>query len=763
MTCPHLRYRILYKSKGSGLIAAAAYNSRHRIYDESEHRMKYPHAKNDDHILTQMLLPAGAPKSYSDPKRTWNDLLSVENDKTAYNIIIPFQKELTFEQNLQLAVDLLNDEFVSKGHCVQIDVHDQKDGNNNFHLHAIVSDRQLINGNWDLQKTETIYYRRGTVKQLDAKGKVINPDAVILTTNDKVDTPVLRKKKLQYDKIGNIIFEKGWQELQYDNNGKPLLDEHGHPVLIDIREPLYPPEYYKNKNAQQKLGDNKNKKGKIYKKKQWKKATIKHSDVSDNNNIVRLRQKWQDYQNMYYAKYNVLDENGETLKVDLRSYAKQNEERSESEQLIPSVHVMRHYEKENEMKAYNEKAKKHNNAVKATRMLSRRIKAEEEKLRNTENNIIALHQQTEKLYERINPLKLFVNAWDAGYDNMLFRRRTVENTVLENIEKHLKANDDAIKRIDRSTKRGEANYFRMNRHKATLFSFKTKLLRNINKSYDNIKRLASAKFDTLSNSTIVSFINKQYDNNTADVVADVLNRTRKDVISDKSTLPPDAGTNYKILKKSTKAIFGKDVNLKATEKTAIADWNKTLGEAPPAALLQVIDTFYTAEDYYVASLTGNKWRKQFFAPGEHPENINVDYRLDLAKIDEEEQKEKCETESSSAKNNLTEQEAWDKENEHLVEIREKAFNNYISAAQFFTMTDLFGITNRTKILNIVNKMDFDEKDELKTKYYDAANAVRTHFKKKPSNPPSDGKTATSKTVDFTPDHTNIRADNTIKK
>ena len=79
------------------------------------------------------------------------------------------------------------------------------------------------------------------------------------------------------------------------------------------------------------------------------------------------------------------------------------------------------------------------------------------------------------------------------------------------------------------------------------------------------------------------------------------------------------------------------------------------------------------------------------------------------------------------------------------------------------MTDLFGITNSTKILNIVNKMDFDEKDELKTKYYDAANAVRTHFKKKPSNPPSDGKTATSKTVDFTPDHTNIRADNSIKK
>ena len=60
------------------------------------------------------------------------------------------EKELSFEQNLALAIELLNEEYVKKGYPVQIDVHRGK--NNNDHLHAIAADRRLINGAWDEQK-----------------------------------------------------------------------------------------------------------------------------------------------------------------------------------------------------------------------------------------------------------------------------------------------------------------------------------------------------------------------------------------------------------------------------------------------------------------------------------------------------------------------------------------------------------------------------------------------------------------------------------
>lgn len=758
MTCPHLRYRILYRHKGSGLIAAASYNSRCNLYDESEHCTKYPRTKKDDHILTQMLLPPGAPQSYNDPQRIWNDLLSIENNKLAYNLIIPFQRELTFNQNLNLIKELLIDEFVSKGHPVQIDVHDGRNGN--IHIHAIASDRQLIAGQWDKKKSETIYYRRGTVTEVDAKGAVINPDAVILTMADKIDSPKLKKKKLQYDDNGNIIFEKGWKALQYDDNGKPLLDEKGRPVLIDIREPLYPNEYYteNKKDAQAKLGDNKAKNGKTYKKDTWKKASIKHSDISSKDNIKRMRSKWEKYQNEYFAKYNVLDKHGETLKVDLRSYKEQNKERPADDQLIPTVHVMPHYIKEAELKEYNKNAKRHNDTVREIRKISRQIKKEQKRLKTNESNIIALHQKNEKLYERINPRKLFTDAWEAGYNNMLHRRRTVESDILQNIEKHLSANNAALQKIDRNTRRGEANYYRLSRHNMTLFSYRTKLQRNINMAYNNIKTLASAKFERLSNSNIVSFIRKQYKDDVADVVADVLTRTRKDIANEKSPLPPDAATNENAIIVSAKAIFGKATDIEKTQKSAIADWNKNMGDAPPSAVLQILDTYYSAEDYYIAALTGNSWRKQYFAQGERPEKINEEYQQEIAKIEEEERTAQNVERSETTKpvSVANDPQTWTQEKQdRLGTIRDTHYKNLVAAAQPWIADDLTK-TQRTKALKIMRTMLFDDKDKLFQLYDDAAKAAKDYYQLKPQNTSNDKK---AKPVNLTPDQNNTQQKN----
>ena len=239
MTCPHFAYSIIYKSSKSSLIASAAYNARRSIYDELEHKVKNSRSKINDYVTDEMLLPPGAPKQYQDVKRIFNDIQKIENDKLAYKMMFSFQWELTYEQNLALIKELLQQEFISKGHAVHIAIH----GTNpkNTHCHAIAIDRRLIDGKWETHKSETVYYRRGTVKKLDKHGRVINPDAEILTTSDKINTPKLKNKRLQFDADGNIIFEKGWQELQYDDNGKPMLDANGYPVMVDIREPDYDP------------------------------------------------------------------------------------------------------------------------------------------------------------------------------------------------------------------------------------------------------------------------------------------------------------------------------------------------------------------------------------------------------------------------------------------------------------------------------------------------------------------------------------------
>lgn len=593
------------------------------MFDELEHKMKYPHTKADDHVLTKMLLPDGTPSGYTDPSRIWNDLNKIEDDRTGYKLIIPFQKELSFEQNLELAIELLNEEYVKKGHPVQIDVHRGKNGND--HLHAIASDRRLVNGKWDNRKSETIYYKRGTV-ELDENGKVANPDtAVILTDNDKVDTPKLKRKKLQYDKDGNIIMEKGWQELQYDANGKPLLDKEGYPVLLDIREPDYIPG-----TKEQKYSKN----GK-YLKPCWKKDTVKHSDVSDIGNIDRIRKTWERLQNEAYEKNNVLDENGKIFSVDLRSYKERNKDLPADQQLIPTRHVGYGMKSES-MLIHNEEAKAHNDLVKQLRQKAQALKAEQDKLTRSEKALAAMHQDNIKFYNALNPRQAFINSWTSRYNELVAQRNSFEATVLQKLEAGRKVNASNRQRIDRRTKRGNASWNRLNRHSQLMDKMSADIQSVTNYAFD-IATLAGKKFDTLSNKEIVAFVRARYGYEVSTIAADVLERNHKDnsnALSGREEKPPyypKIDTNEIKLQQSVKAITG-NPDLASVSDTALSTWDKAQDEAPPKDVMNVLDSYYTAEEFYNAELSGQKWKIVHLDRQYNPDVINRDYNDELKAI-----------------------------------------------------------------------------------------------------------------------------------
>ena len=313
MAIPHFGFQGISKGKGQNIIASASYMARKKMKDQQEadpnKKIKKSFSTTKDHHLTMMMLPDRAPIEYQDPETCWNDLNAVEKDRLAVRFLLPIPKELTKEQGIELAKEWAYQEFVSKGHVVQLSFHEEKDKNGNFHCHGLGSYRQLVNGEWADVKSHKAF--------VDENGEPL----------EKVNTPKLKNGKLQYDSHGNIKFTKGWQRLEYDKDGKPILNEDGTPVLKDIRIPLL------NPDGTQKTTNN----GK-YKKPAWKERKITLSDLERRTASAEARHLWQDVQNEFFRKHNIRDEQGNILQVDLRSYAEQDKDKPEEERRIPTQH-----------------------------------------------------------------------------------------------------------------------------------------------------------------------------------------------------------------------------------------------------------------------------------------------------------------------------------------------------------------------------------------------------------------------------------------
>ena len=690
MTCPHLKFSIINKSQkhNNSLFATLSYNSRTVVYDEAAHRKFYPHTKSDDCDSTAMLLPTGAPEAYHDAEKCFNDINNLEKGKIAYKLIIPFQRELSFDENKELIIRLLRDEYVSQKHPVHIAIHRGKNGND--HIHALVIDRRLVNGTWEPSKSTTAYYRRGTVKEINDHGKVINPDAELLSEDKKTDkTPVLKRRKLQYDKDGNIIYTKGWKELQFDKSGKPLLDADGYPILLDIREPDYDPV-----TGEQKISKN----GK-YEKPQWKKTTIKHSNISDFNNIKKFRQKWQDLQNEYFKKNGIVDEHDKPLTVDLRSYRYQNENRPQDEQLIPTRHVFRSKHNKslddilNDLVQYNANAKKHNEHVKALRAKKYETFKLQKELEALNKRITANDTEDINFFHSINPRKTFISDYDTYYKDMMRRQKRFISVFEKHIADNLLKNDNAIANNDKSTPRGKEKDFYLHRHNFALYALQRKLSRMMPSVLD-VRKKAAEIYDAFSNKDIVAYTGKRFGQNFMPLAARVLERTRPDgtnpfdaKISD-APFSPDVDTNSKCLQTASKHITG-NPDYNKMQKQAFSEWDDKEGQTAPATVHDMMSVYLTASGYYDARLTGKTWTTVSFGDSRNEaDNINQQYAEELAKITQKEELELQSRKTEEPKQNTSATVDHEAVHKRMGKENDELFDSIISIANNYSDIDI---------------------------------------------------------------------------
>lgn len=167
MAIYHLEAKVISRSVGRSAVAAAAYMSCSKIFNDYD-GVQHDYTRKHGLIYEQVLLPPQAPSEWQDRSVLWNAVEEAEKTKDsrlAREFVVALPVELSREQNISLIAEYVKENFVADGMCADFCIHDT-DGHNP-HAHIMLTVRPLDkNGKWQ-SKTEKEYL---CVKNGEEKG-----------------------------------------------------------------------------------------------------------------------------------------------------------------------------------------------------------------------------------------------------------------------------------------------------------------------------------------------------------------------------------------------------------------------------------------------------------------------------------------------------------------------------------------------------------------------------------------------------------------
>lgn len=131
------------RSKGHSAVAASAYRSGSKLFDERT-GITHDYTKRTDVKYHEILLPDGANSSFREQSFLWNSLESVEKRKDSQlckDLTLALPRELTLKQQIELTKRFVHHYFVKEGLPCDIAIHDK--GTGNPHAHLLVPFRRL--------------------------------------------------------------------------------------------------------------------------------------------------------------------------------------------------------------------------------------------------------------------------------------------------------------------------------------------------------------------------------------------------------------------------------------------------------------------------------------------------------------------------------------------------------------------------------------------------------------------------------------------
>ena len=157
MAIYHLEAKVVGRGAGRSAVAASAYLSCSRLYNDYD-GIQHDYTKKQGLVWQEVFLPEYAPQEWQDREKLWNAVEEVETAKDsrlAREFVVALPIELNREQQIELLQDFIREQFVSDGMCADAAIHDT-DGHNP-HAHILLTVRPLDEqGKWQY-KTEKEY------------------------------------------------------------------------------------------------------------------------------------------------------------------------------------------------------------------------------------------------------------------------------------------------------------------------------------------------------------------------------------------------------------------------------------------------------------------------------------------------------------------------------------------------------------------------------------------------------------------------------
>lgn len=160
----HLEAKVVSRGAGRSVIAAAAYASCSRLYNDYD-GLTHDYTRKHGCLYSEVFLPQYAPEEWKDRQLLWEAVESVEKTKDsrlARELVVALPSELSLDDWKGMLERFVREQGIDLGMCADVNIHDPYPLGHNPHSHILFTMRPLDeNGKWQAKTQKEYLCKRG--------------------------------------------------------------------------------------------------------------------------------------------------------------------------------------------------------------------------------------------------------------------------------------------------------------------------------------------------------------------------------------------------------------------------------------------------------------------------------------------------------------------------------------------------------------------------------------------------------------------------